>query len=241
MKEVKTGIVNFHDIGLEKAAESILEMSSKDGFSVVVTPNIDHLSRLNGNAESELSFIYKNADLSLCDSKVLQKLLKLKGIKIENVVPGSTLTEYLFSSGVMDSKKICIVGADEDDIELVKERFKAVDIAHISPSMGFINKPDEVKSIVERITFLSPDIVFLAVGSPRQEILASKISESYSRGVGLCVGASILFLVGKEKRAPLIIQYLHLEWAYRAIQRPKTLLKRYAKNFLELRSIYSNL
>lgn len=241
MEESKKPIVNFDDIKIDEAADVISAMSTSEGFDVVITPNVDHLSRLIGNRDPELHNIYKEASLTLCDSKIVEKLMRFKGKLIKNVIPGSTLTEYLFKKGHLDSGKVCIVGAEEDDIQKLRLLYPRVDILHINPSMGFIKRPEEVTAIIEEICQEQPEFVFLAVGSPRQEILADRIKKKYNKGVGLCIGASILFLVGKEKRAPEIFQLMHLEWLYRAFQRPRTLMVRYARNFLALASIYSEL
>lgn len=241
MDTVKNPLVNFDDIKIDDAAAKITSMSTSSGLDVVITPNVDHLSRLIGNRNPALHNIYKEASLTLCDSKIVEKLLRFKGRVIKNVIPGSTLTEYLFKRGYLENGKVCIVGSDEDDIDKLRLLYPRVNILHINPSMGFINRPNEVNAIIDQISEEQPEFIFLAVGSPRQEVLADKIKQHCNKGVALCIGASILFLVGKEKRAPELFQLLHLEWLYRAFQRPRTLIVRYAKNFLALASIYSEL
>ena len=104
--------------------------------------------------------------------------------------------------------------------------------------MGFINNEQEVQKTIDFCKEIDADIYFLAVGSPRQEILSERMKESGLSGVALCVGASILFLTGDEKRAPEWIQKVHLEWFYRMMQKPQVLAKRYYQNFLWLTDIY---
>jgi Glycosyl transferase WecG/TagA/CpsF family len=71
-------------------------------------------------------------------------------------------------------------------------------------------------------------LIFLAVGRPQQEILASRIADHpQARGVGLCIGASIDFLTGIQRRAPLWIQNSGLEWLYRLISDPQRFARRY--------------
>lgn len=241
MENINKALVDFDDMRIDEAASVITKMSTSDGFDVVITPNIDHLSRLIGNRDPDLHNIYKEASLTLCDSKIVEKLMRFKGKQIKNVIPGSTLTEYLFKQGYLNSGKVCVVGAEEEDIQKLRLLYPRVDIMHINPSMGFIKRAEEVDAIINEICDEQPEFILLAVGSPRQEILADKIKKKYRKGVGLCIGASILFLVGKEKRAPEIFQLMHLEWLYRAFQRPRTLMVRYARNFLALVSIYSEL
>ena len=71
-------------------------------------------------------------------------------------------------------------------------------------------------------------LVFLAVGSPRQEIVARALAaRGIAVGTGLCVGASLEFLAGAERRAPLLVQKAGLEWAWRLAQNPQRLWRRY--------------
>jgi exopolysaccharide biosynthesis WecB/TagA/CpsF family protein len=107
--------------------------------------------------------------------------------------------------------------------------------------MGFINDQDEINKVINYAEQVQPHYLFLAVGSPRQEVLAEQLQLTLTKGVALCIGASILFLVGAERRAPYWVQRLSLEWCYRICQNPKVLAKRYFSNFLKLQRIYSSL
>ena len=168
--------------------------------------------------------VYDKADIYLNDSKIL-KLLSNK--KIHNVVPGSDLTRLIFERLSSISRHVVIIGAKASDITSVKEKYKLQAITHINPSYGFINKPDELDAIVSKCLSIKYSIYFLGVGSPQQEQLAIKLRDAGIKGTFLCVGASILFLSGTEKRAPKAIQNLSLEWAFRLLQSPKRLWRRY--------------
>src|SRR5579885_2898546 len=72
------------------------------------------------------------------------------------------------------------------------------------------------------------DIALLCVGCPAQALIAQQLGElGRKAGIALCVGASIDFLVGKRSRAPLWLQRLGLEWAYRLACEPARLWRRY--------------
>jgi exopolysaccharide biosynthesis WecB/TagA/CpsF family protein len=235
--------VFFDDMSLEEAAQKIKELSQAKAFSYVVTPNVDHLARIfDKGIDQELISIYQEADMSLCDSKILEKMLKIKGKDIKEAVPGSTLTEYLFSNTIVPEDKVLIIGVNDKYINHLRRSFPTLNIKHINPSMGFINKREEVEELIAFIRDSQANYIFLSVGSPRQEVLASKIKrDNKASGVALCVGASVLFMVGAEKRAPVFIQNLHLEWLYRMWQNPKRLSPRYFKNFIKLPLVLKNL
>lgn len=235
--------MHFDDLSLQESAIKISELATSDTFSYVVTPNIDHLARLSKkDADPALKDIYNKATLSLCDSRIIDKLLRMKGRFIKEVVPGSTLTEYLFDHTITEQDTVLIFGVEDEFIDKLRAKYPKLKIEHINPSMGFINRPDEVAQLIEQIETLKTNYIFLSVGSPRQEFLAKMMQDKGTvGGVSLCVGASVLFLVGAEKRAPQWMQTLHMEWLFRMLQDPKRLFMRYFKNFFDLPAIYKSL
>src|SRR5262249_44189247 len=100
--------------------------------------------------------------------------------------------------------------------------------AHYDPPRGFERDPAALRAAVEFVLAHPARFVFLAVGSPRQEILAAQIQATgRARGVGLCVGASLEFLAGAQRRAPAWMQHTDLEWLYRLTRDPRRLARRY--------------
>ncbi|WP_419569425.1 WecB/TagA/CpsF family glycosyltransferase [Rheinheimera sp.] len=213
--------------------------SINDSVRIIVTPNVDHFSRLEN--DDLFRQLYAQADFIICDSRIIQKLSYFLGdSSIKNVVPGSDLTKFIFERISASSKSVCIVGPCEADVDKVRHLYSVNNIRCIEPSMGFINRESEVKQIVYDIISYRSDIVFLAVGSPQQEVLAVNVKKRI-RELGadycpyiLCIGASIDFISGKTARAPVFVQKLHLEWLHRALSDPTRLIPRYWKNFVWL-------
>ncbi len=243
-KKVRTPLVTFDDLSLEETAKKIIGLSKRDDqFSYVVTPNIDHLERLlKVSADDDYYKAYTSSTLTLCDSRILAKLLSLAKKNIENIVPGSDLTEYLFAHVLSENDKVLIFGCAEAEVALLRHQHPELNLYHVNPSMGFIDKKQEVENLIEEVKAIDADYIFLAVGSPRQEIFARKLYEAgLKRGVALCIGASINFIVGLEVRAPRLLQRLHLEWFFRMAQDPVRLVKRYSSNALHLPKILMRL
>jgi exopolysaccharide biosynthesis WecB/TagA/CpsF family protein len=203
---------------------------------IIVTPNVDHFNRLS--LDSSFVELYSKSDYILCDSRIIQKLsFLLERPPIKYVVPGSDLTARVFNKLSGSDSGVFIVGSTELEVHKVRKKFNLRQLHSVSPSMGFIKNELEVEQIITAVISSKAQIVFLAVGSPQQEALAIKIKNRCSElglqsgPVLLCVGASIDFIVGRVKRAPVFIQKAHLEWLYRALSEPKRLVPRYYKNF----------
>jgi N-acetylglucosaminyldiphosphoundecaprenol N-acetyl-beta-D-mannosaminyltransferase len=94
--------------------------------------------------------------------------------------------------------------------------------------MGFINSEHEVQNCIDFVIKAQAPLVFLAVGMPQQEILAGRIADRpEARGVGLCIGASIDFLTGKQRRATLGCKRPASKWLRRLLSDLRRLDWRY--------------
>lgn len=226
----------IHNLEKEEVLKKIYELSDEKKFSYVVTPNLDHITR---NYESKDIDKYENADLSICDSKVVSIIYKAIYKKKLHVNPGSDLTKDLLKEENKKKNKssITIIGCQVKQIKKLREMFENITFNHLNPSYGFINKKHEVNEICKFIKEHPSKFILLCVGSPQQEILANEMKLKEIPGTALCVGASINFITGIEKRAPSIYQKLALEWLFRTFVNPKKMIPRYTKCALDLTKI----
>ena len=196
-------------------------------FGYVVTPNVDHLVRYHEDAEFRA--LYRDATYVLMDSRFCARVLRLlKGVRLP-VCTGSDLSERLLSSIVAPSDRIVILGGSAEQVEKLSAIYGLRNVRHHNPPMGFISDPIAVEECLQFIEREGPfRFCFLAVGSPQQEMIAHYLhARGVARGLALCVGASLNFVTGVEKRAPGWMQRLSLEWLHRLIQNPRRMARRY--------------
>ncbi len=218
--------LDFADIAPESAAAAIAGRGADAAFGYVVTPNADHLTRLAH--DPALRAIYGGAWLRLLDSRVVAGLARLCGLPAPMAVPGSDLTALLCARYIRPEDRVSIVGARAAWLPVLAARHGLVPVAHYDPPMGFDRDPAEMAKAVAFVVANPARYVFLAVGSPRQEVLAAAIAATgRARGTGLCIGASLAFLAGAERRAPVWMRRHGLEWAYRLYRDPRRLARRY--------------
>lgn len=221
----------INDISQDIAINMISQWALEDKYRYIVTPNVDHALRIYKDPK-DLAAMYEMASLSLCDSKILYFLSKLqRNNRIRHVTTGSDLTKTIFSSGILVDETVTIIGGSDQVIKKTEAKFPIGRIFHYNPPMGFIKSKDEVNKCMKFILDNPSTYIFFAVGSPQQEKLAYALSHSSNaKGVALCIGASLLFLIGDEKRSPAFISKVGLEWFYRLSQDPRRLAPRYFKN-----------
>lgn len=199
--------------------------SSRFGF--VVTPNVDHMIRCHEDEAFQAR--YASADFALLDSRFAAQLLRLtKGLRLP-VCTGSDLTEALFRRVISPEDRIVIIGGSAAQAGGIAAKYGLRNVRHHNPPMGFILDQKAVEDCLAFIEASSPfRFCFLAVGSPQQELVAAALRQrGRARGLALCIGASLNFLTGEERRAPPWMQRLSLEWLYRLARNPRRLWVRY--------------
>src|SRR5206468_4829627 len=119
-------------------------------------------------------------------------------------------------------EQIGIIGLSPVWVPALLARYDLAPPAHYNPPMGFERDPAAIAGIVSFLKAHPVRLIFLAVGSPRQEILADILARTPGvTGTGLCIGASLEFLCGARNRAPGVVRRWGLEWAWRLAQEPR--------------------
>jgi N-acetylglucosaminyldiphosphoundecaprenol N-acetyl-beta-D-mannosaminyltransferase len=202
-----------------------LHIRSGRELSYVVTPNVDHMVRLE--AEPNLRPLYDDAGFMVCDSRILEILARFEGKPLP-AAPGADIVEHLFRQHLEPTDKIVLIGGGPDVIEGLVRDFGFENIAWHDPPMGLRHNPDAIDAAARFIVTHNEGYAFLCVGSPQQEMVAKRAVElGGGKGVALCCGASLEFLTGQTARAPLWMRQARLEWLHRLFSEPKRLWKRY--------------
>lgn len=221
-----TNVLNIDDYDLREACE-IASSFGTDRYGYLVTPNVDHVIRYCNDPEFRI--LYAHATYAFLDSYFLAHLLRFFKRGRHRVSSGSDLTAALICQVIKPNDVAVMVGGTAEQAQELRVRFGLKGLRHIDPPMNFIHDPEAVESCLTAIEAASPfRFCFLAIGCPQQEIIAKKLQErGVARGLSLCIGASINFITGAEKRAPIWVRSLGFEWLVRLVQNPKRLAKRY--------------
>jgi N-acetylglucosaminyldiphosphoundecaprenol N-acetyl-beta-D-mannosaminyltransferase len=198
---------------------------------MIVTPNVDHI--ILYYEDDEFRNVYDKADLVILDSRILLRMSNFLGHKIKFFIPGSDLFPFLCDESSKKGYSVFMLGGTtEESLDKAKDnfknRFKDLNIiGSYSPENGFEKDETKNEKIIEMINLAKPDILFMGVGTPKQEKWLFKNKEKINAKLFLGIGAAIDFISGYQKRAPIIWQKLSLEWLYRLIHNPKRLFHRY--------------
>ncbi|MCF3948223.1 WecB/TagA/CpsF family glycosyltransferase [Acidiphilium iwatense] len=204
----------------------VLDRDPAAPFDYLVTPNVDHLGRLR--ARPELMGCYRAASLRLLDSRVLWWLMRFCRLDPPPVVTGADLVASLLPALDTRGARVTLIGLEPGHAAMLITRFPGIVFKHHAPARKFEHDPVAFARARDFVRDHPADCVFLAVGSPRQEMLAHAVKVArQASGLGLCVGAAPLFVIGVLRRAPHRMREAGLEWLWRFAQEPRRLARRY--------------
>jgi N-acetylglucosaminyldiphosphoundecaprenol N-acetyl-beta-D-mannosaminyltransferase len=225
--------IKIDPLTMAEAVRQCIQIQSerRTPMPYVVTPNMDHIVNLQSN--SSFHDAYSEATLVLVDGKPVKAAMGMLGRKIPEVVPGSDLVPAIFDS-VQESDPITVFllgaadGVAERAAANIDKRWSGVNVVGCySPPFGFEKDQQEQDKMIDMISKIDPDLLVVGLGAPKQEVWVWKNRAYIKAGIALCVGATIDFLAGEKKRAPVFLRKLALEWLYRIYTDPKRLAKRY--------------
>jgi N-acetylglucosaminyldiphosphoundecaprenol N-acetyl-beta-D-mannosaminyltransferase len=221
--------LNFDASGPETVLARLIERPADQPFAYLVTPNVDHMVRLHDDqteGRDDIWRAYEEAAWRSCDSRVLSRLAKWRNLLLP-VVTGSDLTRALLEA-IEPETCIAVIGGPADLPARLGERFPNLVVRQHRAPMGLLHNITALGEAVEFAIGVKARFTLIAVGSPQQELLAHAIQRRPgATGVGLCIGASLDFLIGEQVRAPLMFQRAGLEWLFRLASNPRRFWRRY--------------
>ena len=223
--------VHFHNVTLEEFLTHVDRIVAGRTPSYVVTPNIDHVVRLESDVEFQRA--YAHAALVVCDSKPLMWAARLLGVTFRQKLSGSDLVHWLSRHASQHNYRLFLLGAapgvTEKARDILASTYPGLSVVGChSPPVGFERDNRETARIEALLAECRPDICFVALGSPKQEKWMASHVDSCGVPLMLGIGAGLDFVAGRFKRAPHWVQACGMEWLWRLCSDPRRLFKRYA-------------
>ncbi len=198
---------------------------------VVVTPNVDHLMKLQ--KDPDFYHIYGLADYRVCDSQILLYASMFLGTPLREKISGSDLfpTFCNFHKDKPDIKIFLLGGMDgsqEKAATIINKKVeREIVVGAYSPPFGFESDEKECMKIVESIKQSRATVLAVGVGTPKSEKWIYSYKDNLPTiKIFMSIGATINFESGMIRRAPLWISNAGIEWLYRLFNEPR-LWKRY--------------
>lgn len=227
MEKIRILGINIDKVDMKEALKRSIEKIEKKEKFFVVTPNSEII--VNAVKDDKLFDLINSADMVVADGIGVVLASKIVGKPLQERVTGIDLLENLIEYASKNNKKVFLLGGKEGVAEKAKERLekKYNNLQIVGTHNGYYKglhngyeDSEEEKKVVEKINQLSPDMLFVCMGSPSQEYFIKKYINEIDSSFFMGAGGSLDVISGNVKRAPEFYQKNGLEWLYRLMKEP---------------------
>jgi N-acetylglucosaminyldiphosphoundecaprenol N-acetyl-beta-D-mannosaminyltransferase len=179
--------------------------------------------------DPQVKLMYESSYCLLPDGKSFELAAKILSRKLSQV-RGPWVFKEIIDKGREQNLRHFLLGTTNETLRLLEEKLKqehpgVIIAGSYSPSFG-TPSDEEINAQDYVIANAKPDIIWLGVSSPKQDFESQRLAHKF-KTVTLAVGAAFDFVAGTQKEAPVFLQKIGGEWAYRLFSNPKRLWKRY--------------
>jgi N-acetylglucosaminyldiphosphoundecaprenol N-acetyl-beta-D-mannosaminyltransferase len=214
------------NLTMSETVEHVAQMIAKGGPHQHVVVNADKI--VKAHADPHIREIVNECDLVNVDGMPVIWAAALLGRPLKERVTGIDLFERLVKESVSRGWRLYFLGAKEAIVRGVVARFETqhpgLQIA------GWRNgywSPDEEAGVVQAIAEAKPDVLFVAISSPKKEEFLKRYQREMKVPFAMGVGGSFDVVAGLTRRAPKWMQATGFEWFYRFLQEPRRMFHRY--------------
>ncbi|WP_082502689.1 WecB/TagA/CpsF family glycosyltransferase [Nocardioides sp. Leaf307] len=221
--------VDFDAVDEAGAVDHVLLALEEGRGGLLVTPNVDILRQLRRDACADVA---AGASLVVADGMPIVWASRLLGTPLPARVTGSSLVWSLSAALAQRSGSIYLLGgapgvAERAGAALCDTNPGLRLAGHLAPPFGFDRDPEQLAAVVDEVSSAAPDVVFVALGFPKQERTAAALRERMPQTWFLGCGGSLDMAAGDVRRAPAYAQRWGGEWIVRLVQEPRRLARRY--------------
>ncbi|HMS53854.1 MAG TPA: WecB/TagA/CpsF family glycosyltransferase [Fimbriimonadaceae bacterium] len=211
-------------VTMDQCLSRIEEMIAGPDSNIVVTA--DASGAVIAQSDQEYADIVRRATLVTPDSNGVVWAANRQGAGLKERVTGVDIVERVCRLSADKGYRLVFLGSEPGVTDIAAEnmrlRYPGCNI--VGTRHGYFpSESDEV--VAAEIAEFKPDVLFVAMGIPRQEKFIAKTLSIIKPKVAIGVGGSFDVFSGRAKRAPMVIQKLKLEWLWRTLLNPKKFSK----------------
>jgi exopolysaccharide biosynthesis WecB/TagA/CpsF family protein len=203
-----------------------------EGFAVA-TLNLDHLVKLRRSAAFRAAYAAQTHVVA--DGNPVVWLRRFAGRPVA-LAPGSELVDPLMALAARRRVPVGFLGSTEAALAAAADRLERAHpglrvVARIAPPFGFDPEGAAADAALDALAASGARLVMLALGAPKQEVLAARGLARLPQTGFVSVGAGLDFVAGTQHRAPVWVRRLRMEWLWRMLGNPRRLAMRYLQCF----------
>lgn len=203
----------------ETAIDQAVDFLREDRLHMICTPNTEFIMR----AQEDAAFLdlLNRSDLNIPDGFGLVLASRVNHLGLEEKIAGVEFMDRLLAHCASAGERVYFLGGAQESLERAIERiletYPTLQVA--GSHHGFFDAADEPR-ILDGINRTQPAVLFVALGSPKQEWWIDRHREALGARLAIGVGGSLDIWSGQAKRAPAWMIAMGLEWLYRLFRQP---------------------
>lgn len=211
--------VPVHPYTMKGAVEKTLERVAQNKKTFVVTANAEII--MMGQSDAEYMEILNNAALVLPDGAGTVWAGRKLGYDVPERVAGYDLFLHLMTEAAQNKLKVFFFGAAPGVAEEAKKKCEILypGVSIVGCRDGYFKEEDNL-AIIEEINNSGAELLFVALGAPKQEKWLAKYQDILKPSLLMGIGGSFDVVAGKMERAPKWMQDASLEWLFRLYKQP---------------------
>jgi N-acetylglucosaminyldiphosphoundecaprenol N-acetyl-beta-D-mannosaminyltransferase len=212
--------VPVHDVTAAETLDWIARFVDERGPHQLCTVNPEFI--MTAQTDVEFRRVLNQSALNVPDGVGVLWAARRKGQRLRERVGGSDLVAQIADRAAVTGWRIFLLGAAEGVAEQAAIKLR-VSHPNINIVGAFAGSPsiDQDNDVVTRIRSVTPDILLVAYGAPKQDKWIARNIDRTGAAVAIGIGGSLDHIVGKQKRAPKWMQRVGLEWFYRLLREPR--------------------
>lgn len=222
----------FYDSLLrQEVIDRIEDFIHQGGKHMICTPNADHIVRVQ--TDVEFREIIQRSDLVVSDGMAVVYASHLLGTPLKGNVGGRLLLPALAKLSAENGYRLFLLGGSSEEIarlavEHLQRDYPGVNIVgtYTPPFMNDFSIIENDRMITA-VNLTKPDVLFVCLGTPKQEKWIAHNLSNLQVHVAIGIGAAMDMIAGKVRQPPRWVSDIGFEWLYRLIQEPRRLAKRY--------------
>ena len=238
--KVKILGVNIDNITEEEAAEKTKELIEKSNKSckLIVAPNVEFI--MQAQKDKEFFDILQTAELATPDSVGVILAGKLQKKPFKQRIPGQAYFRKILETAEKEGWTVYLLGGKGDIPQRAKQNVEKLypKLKIVGYHEGYFEEDTE-EVVIEEINKLKPNILFVALGAPRQEKWIAKHRKELKVDVAAGQGGTFDYEAGNIKRAPKWIQKIGMEWLWRLILQPSRIKRMIVLPFYLFKIIFT--
>lgn len=203
----------------------------------LITVNLDHLRRLA--LDEAYATLCRQADILVADGMPLIWASRIQRTPLPERVAGSSLVSTLSAGAAAEDRSVFLLGGEsgtaQEAAAVLTARHPEIKIAGTCcPTIDSRVSPDDpgLEATLEALSAANPDIVYVGLGSPKQELLIDQFRTIFPGTWWIGVGISFSYLCDRIRRPPVWAREAGMEWFFRLLQEPRRLSGRYLRDDL---------